>query len=98
MGYGSYLIWAVPDQPVFVDPRVELFSSAIWDDYFSMSRGQQVAELVDRYEIDRALLSRQEQPELGQALARLPEWRREYQDRWSEIWRRPNRVSGMSKP
>ncbi len=26
MGYGSYLIWALPDQKVFVGPRVELLS------------------------------------------------------------------------
>ena len=34
MAFGSYLIWAAhPEYQVFSDPRIELFSQEIWDDY-----------------------------------------------------------------
>jgi hypothetical protein len=88
MGYGSYLIWALPDQSVFVDPRVELFPPQIWEDYFSISRGQGADGLLRRYGIDRVLLSREAQPDLAAALAMTPSWQREYVDGWSEVWRR----------
>ncbi len=32
MGYGSYLIWAVPEQKVFMDPRIELYPLQQWLD------------------------------------------------------------------
>ena len=38
MGFGSYLIWAAqPDYKVFVDPRIELYSREIWEEYIILN-------------------------------------------------------------
>jgi hypothetical protein len=88
MGYGSYLLWALPDQPVFIDPRVEMYPRRLWEDYVAIGRGDRSAERLAGYGADRVLLSRTEQPRLSAALAASPGWQREYADEQSEIWRR----------
>jgi len=87
MGYGSYLIWALPKQPVFIDPRVELYPIEHWLDYIEISNGHQSLDRLARYGADRVLLSRLEQPGLSSALAASASWQREYIDGLSEVWR-----------
>lgn len=88
MGYGSYLIWALPEQPVFLHPRVELYPLKQWEDYVEISQGRRATQLLEQYGANRALLSLKAQPKLSQALGESPAWEREYADQWSEIWRR----------
>ena len=88
MGHGSYLIWAISGRPVFIDPRVEAYPLAQWEDYLDISGGWRSVELLDRYGADRVLLSLSAQPELSRQLAQSSGWQREYEDRWSEVWRR----------
>lgn len=86
MGYGSYLIWAVPDQGVFVDPRVELYPLEMWEDYIRISKGIRSLELLAEYGANRVFLNRESQPELSKVLTAAADWRREYQTAHSEIW------------
>jgi hypothetical protein len=89
MGHGSYLIWALyPQSQVFVDPRVELYPLALWQDYLNMSRGQEVAPLLARYDIACAMLDMGDQEAMSAALAGMPNWQRTYADEHSEVWRR----------
>jgi len=88
MGYGSYLIWALPEQGVFVDPRVELYPYQQWLDYARISGGVRSCELLDAYGADRVLLDRTLQAELSLALERCDAWTIEYEDDYSEIWTR----------
>ena len=89
MGYGSYLIWALwPATQVFIDPRVELYPLAQWNDYQAASEGREVAVIMDRYGITRVMLNRQNQSQLSAVLAADPAWTREYQDAGTEIYRR----------
>lgn len=88
MGYGSYLIWALPEQKVFIDPRVELYPLEMWDDYLRITRGARHTEILDRYGAERILLDREYQPELASALEQDPGWRLEYEDNRSQIWKR----------
>ncbi len=89
MGYGSYLDWALyPQAQVFIDPRVELYPLALWDDYVAISEGRDTIRLLERYGVTRVLLDRGLQPKLSAALAAGPGWRREYQDGQSEVWRK----------
>ena len=88
MGYGSYLIWAIPEQPVFLHPRVELYPLKQWEDYVEISQGRRATQLLEQYGANRAVLSLKAQPKLSQALGESPAWEREYADQWSEIWRR----------
>lgn len=76
MGFGSYLIWAMPDQQVFVDPRIELYDHAQWLDYIELGQGKQIDGLVARYGFDGWLLNPQTQSDLIKALDRNPRWQR----------------------
>ncbi len=91
MAYGSYLIWATPDQPVFIDPRIELYPFAQWQDYLWLSAGRDIGPLVEKYQIDGFLLNNVEQSGLIQALQASPSWELRYEDQWHSYFvpRRP---------
>jgi hypothetical protein len=79
-GYGSYLIWAAPEQPVFIDTRIELYPYQQWVDYINLGQGNNVAELLHKYAIDGLLLNKQRQERLV-AIARAdPAWALRYED------------------
>lgn len=86
MGYGSYLIWALPQEKVFIDPRVELYPLDQWQDYIRISRGTRYDELLDQYGADRILLDTSLQKELARQLPSDPGWRLEYSDDRAQIW------------
>ncbi len=86
MGYGSYLIWAIPDQGVFVDPRVELYPYDQWMDYIHVNNGTNYNEILAKYGVDRILLDKKLQPSLSASLATDPDWKLEYQDEYAQIW------------
>lgn len=90
MGYGSYLDWALyPQAQVFVDPRVELYPLATWQDYLAIREARDYnALLVGKYDVARVLLDRVSMPRLAAALASDPRWQREYADARAEIYRR----------
>ncbi|MBA3943970.1 MAG: hypothetical protein H0X37_05340 [Herpetosiphonaceae bacterium] len=88
MGYGSYLIWALPETAVFIDPRIELYPLAQWEDYLHISKGEHAVELLSKYGANRVLLSRAGQPNLSQALGVAADWKREYQNNASELWQK----------
>jgi hypothetical protein len=89
LGYGSYMAWALyPQAQAFIDPRVELFPLALWNDYIELNAGRNVAAYLDTYGITCVLLDRPQQPQLAAAMADLPGWRQSYSDGRSEVWRR----------
>lgn len=88
MGYGSYLIWALPEQQVFIDPRVELYPYEQWQDYGRIGWGTRSMELLDAYDVDRVLLDVESQKELLYVLEKDPDWCREYADERAQIWSR----------
>jgi hypothetical protein len=87
LGYGSYLIWAAPEQTVFIDPRIELYPLEIWEDYIRISNGINLPFQLHKYAIDRVLLDKDLQPELSIYLHNDPTWQLEYSDQFSELWR-----------
>ncbi|MBM2811039.1 MAG: hypothetical protein HW416_1798 [Chloroflexi bacterium] len=87
LSYSSYVVWALPGRTVFVDPRITPFSVAQWNDYVRIGDGVGSSDLLAHYGADLVLLSKKSQPRLSAALAESPGWGREYEDRWSEVWR-----------
>jgi hypothetical protein len=89
MGYGSYLIWALyPETQVFIDPRVELYPLAFWQDYISLTRGRDVPELLAKYDIACVMLDLEAQPGLAETMIEIPGWTKTFDDEQSELWRR----------
>jgi hypothetical protein len=86
MGYGSYLIWAVPDQGVFMDPRVELFPYDQWLDYIHVNNATNYNEILAKYGVDRILLDKKLQSNLVASLPKDHQWKLEYDDQYAQVW------------
>jgi hypothetical protein len=86
MGYGSYLIWALPEQGVFIDPRVELYPLEQWEDYIRITNGSRSNELLEKYEANRILLDTELQSELALILTKDPTWELEFKAQHAELW------------
>jgi hypothetical protein len=78
--YGSYLIWAAPEQPVFIDTRIELYPFEQWRDYINLSQGNNVASLLQKYDIDGLLLDFKQQKGLIEAIQDDRGWVERYKD------------------
>jgi hypothetical protein len=86
MGYGSYLIWELPRQSVFIDPRIELFPYEQWLDYIRISNGIRYNEILAKYGANRLLIDVKEQKELAIQLENDPLWMKEYEDPNTQVW------------
>ncbi len=80
LGSGSYLIWAAPEQPVFIDPRIELYPMEQWHDYINLSNGENVDALLAKYRIDGLLLHNEQQEALLEHVRADPGWDVRYKD------------------
>ncbi len=79
-GYGGYLIWALPEQKVFIDGRGDLYEAGgAFSDYLEAANLKPAAFAVLRaYRIQSCLLDRSEA--LAAVLSNHPDWRAEYSD------------------
>lgn len=89
MGYGSYLIWQWGgNPPVFIDPRVELYPLAHWNDYATVTAAAPGWQAVlDHWRVDTLLLDRTNQAALVDAAAAAG-WRERWHDDHSIIFDR----------
>ena len=91
LGYGSYLIWVIPEQGVFIDPRIELYTYEQWQDYIDINNGKDYNQILAKYDVDRILLDKSLQPKLTSSLAKDDSWKLEYQDDYAQIWSKVTR-------
>jgi hypothetical protein len=80
MSAGSYLIWAAPEQSVFIDPRIELYPMEQWHDYINLNNGENVDALLAKYQIDGMLLNNEQQEALLEHVHADPVWEVRYED------------------
>ena len=79
--WASWFELEVPANPVMIDPRIELFTGAVWDDFDQISNGEGDWEaVVDRYGIDVLVLSREQHSGLIAVLGDHPGWDLVYED------------------
>lgn len=71
---GSYLMWAAPEQGVFVDARVRLYPLGQLEDYGRLSAGLAADSLLSAYAIDGLLLDDTRQAGLLEWARSSPEW------------------------
>jgi hypothetical protein len=79
-GNGSYLIWAAPEQKVFIDPRFEFYPYEQYIDSMDLCRGKRTNELLQKYRFDGLLLNNKQQQALLQQM-------QQRQDQWQTIYR-----------
>ncbi|MDP9225824.1 MAG: hypothetical protein M3P18_18685, partial [Actinomycetota bacterium] len=85
--FGSYFEWAIPQRPTFIDSRIELFSSHLWDDYVSVMTTKPGWQNIMRSRgIGYAVLDRESKSYLDLALSRSSLWSRVYSDRHTDIF------------
>ncbi len=79
--WASWLEYRLPDRPVFVDSRIELYTQAVWNDYIDVSNGRNGWQaILDRWDVDVLALSPGQSGELIERVALDPGWQRTYQD------------------
>jgi hypothetical protein len=86
MGYGSYLIWACPRAPVFIDTRIEVYPSVMWREYFLVSDGQFGWEAaLARHDVNAILSNKERQRMLTLAAKASNAWEVVYEDAHSAL-------------
>lgn len=74
--WGSWFVFALPQNPVFVDSRIEVYSLDVWNQYFAISRADEDwKEALERWDVAAVAAHRKEQAGLIDALEREPDWR-----------------------
>jgi hypothetical protein len=78
--WGSWFEYSLPSIPEFVDPRIELFPTGIWQDYTKLLVAQDGwREVLDRWRVDAVVVDTREWS-LGGLLEKDPAWRLAYTD------------------
>ena len=90
IGAGSYLLWALHPQQVFVDSRISLYPAAQWREYFAVTNASDGFEtILAKYQIEYVLVDEFWQPQLLSALESRPRrWELLFQDGESYLFRR----------
>ena len=91
-GYGGYLIWALPEHPVFVDGRGDVFEwVGVFGDFAQWATLQSDPNtLLNKYDISFCFLE-QTSP-MARVLSLLPGWKLAYSDQASVIFVRSSRM------
>ena len=77
----SYLIFALPSRPVWIDPRFELYPPAQWQRYQAIAgAAPEWQSLLDEEGINLVLLSTGGEPRLIRAMERSDTWDKYFQD------------------
>ncbi len=87
--FGSYQIWACPRLPVFIDTRLELYPTSLWEDYFAIENARFDWEsIATQYDVTHLFLSTHFQPQAIRAARAASCWRLLYEDATAVIFER----------
>jgi hypothetical protein len=94
-GFGGYLVWALPEQKVFIDGRGDVFErGGVFSDYVHIAKlGPGALAILDSYHVQFCLLERDEA--LTSVLSASPEWKRIYFDSISALYIRNPDADGF---
>ena len=87
--WGSFLTWYLPDYPVAIDERLDLYSDAVNIPYFRLMSAKIALQELPDFEQARTILMEADSP-IAQALAALPGFRVVYQDDQASVVVREN--------
>jgi hypothetical protein len=79
--YASWFEYALPSMPVFVDSRIELFPTTLWDDYLAVGGAREGWQSVlDRWDVDAVVVNPDQDEQLLAHIADDPGWRLVFED------------------
>ena len=77
--WGSWFEYRLPDRLLFVDSRIELFPQGVWTDYLDVANGREGwQDVLDRWQVNVAVLSTRQSGELLERIGGDDGWRRVY--------------------
>jgi hypothetical protein len=89
IGFSSYLEFALPQRPTWIDTRFEVFPVEQWQQYRDITYARyDWANLLDSTEANLLMVSTQYQPDLLSALKISPAWCELYRDDTAVIYQR----------
>jgi hypothetical protein len=89
IGFSSYLEYALPSRPVWIDTRFEVFPVSQWQEYRDLTDASWNWEaLLDRTDARILMVSLQDQPRLVEALRASTTWCELYRDDLAVIFSR----------
>ncbi len=87
LAYSSYLVYALPERPVWIDTRFEVYPPEHWERYKAISAASWNWEiLLNEEEINLLMLSKSEQDQLILAMGFSKNWHEVYSDEMSIIF------------
>ncbi len=90
LDYSAYLVWALPERPVWIDTRFELYPPSQWQRYQQIAAARfDWQEMLLAEGVRLLFLSRARQADLIAALERAPAWQQVYLDEQAVIYVRP---------
>jgi hypothetical protein len=100
LDWGGYLGWRLgPRHQLYIDGRLGIYVSAVFRDYWAISGGRPGwAERLQAYGMDAIVASRDDQPDLVEALAQQAGWRPAYCDEQAVVYLRPGLTAGREVP
>ncbi|MGZ5297475.1 MAG: hypothetical protein ACXWYT_11165, partial [Actinomycetota bacterium] len=79
--YASWFELALPSMPVFVDSRIELFPTSIWDAYLDIRGAREGWQAtLDRWNVDAVVINPDQDGMLVSHIEHDPAWRLAFQD------------------
>jgi hypothetical protein len=79
--WGSWFELAIPEDPVFVDSRIEIFPGRVWNDYLAVSNGREGWQaILDRWKVRAVAVNQGQQGTLIRLMEQDPRWRLAYRD------------------
>lgn len=79
--WGSWFEFATPEQPVFIDSRIELFPRSVFDDYDAIVDGQPGWQAVlDRWDVAIVVVAKGQPDAFHDRMRSEPGWREIYAD------------------
>lgn len=89
--HASYLIFALPSRPVWIDTRFELYPPGQWEKYIAIANAsQEWQKLLDEEGIQLVMLSTDGEPLLITAMQNSAQWCGEYHDEDAFIFSKSN--------
>jgi hypothetical protein len=93
--WGSWFEFALPQDRVFVDSRIEIFPREVWVEYFQASDGLEGwQQVLDRRHVTVVVASRVLQPRLTHLIQAEPAWTRIYADAEAMVFERTANAGG----
>jgi len=79
--FAGWFEYALPGTPMFVDPRVELFPSSVWDDFFAVATAAPGwGDVLARWDVTTVVVDPTVHPDLDRALKASGDWAMDYRD------------------